>query len=248
MPVPERWIRPPRPLGDRVRVLTTTREGGVSGGVYAGFNLADHVGDDAAAVAENRRRLAAITGVRNLHWLDQVHGCDVVRVSGAPDAVPPRADAVWTQERGLGIAVLTADCLPVVIAERSGALIAVAHAGWRGLVGGVLAATVAQLPVAASECVAWLGPAIGPAAYEVGGDVAETVQALGPHAEGVLHPGKAPGKFWFDLFLLARRELQRAGVGEVLSDQICTVENTALYSYRRDGLTGRMATVAWLAD
>lgn len=242
------WIAPAWPLGDRVRAVTTTRSGGVSDGVYAGFNLAAHVGDAASSVAENRRRLQAVTGCRHIQWLEQVHGCAVFRAGGAPTLVPPRADAVWTRERGLGIAVLTADCLPVVIADRSGTLIAVAHAGWRGLVGGVITATLADLPVAASDCVAWLGPAIGPDAYEVGDDVAQAVDSLGECARGVLRPGKAPGKYWLDLFLLGRRQLLAAGVAEIYGEEVCTVGNPLLYSYRRDGLTGRMASLAWLPE
>ena len=190
-----------------------------------------------------------LPAVRHLQWLEQVHGCAVFRAGGAPAQVPPRADAVWTRERGLGIAVLTADCLPVVIADRSGTLIAVAHAGWRGLVGGVISATLADLPVAASDCVAWLGPAIGPDAYEVGDDVAQAVDSLGDRARGgVLHRERHPGNTgsicfcWRDVSCRRRASLKCSVMRSARS------ETRLLYSYRRDGRTGRMATLAWLPN
>lgn len=263
-PVAARWHRADWPLAGQIGALTTTREGGVSEGPYQGLNLALHVGDSPERVSENRRRLLAATGCERIQWLAQVHGTRVVKAglpapagapAGAPEAVPagtpagvPEADAVWTDEPGLGIAVLTADCLPVVIGARGGGLVAVAHAGWRGLVDGVLEATVRALPCAPSDCIAWLGPAIGPGAYEVGADVAERVRVLDGVAEAALLPGRVSGKYRLNLFLAARLLLRRAGVTEVHGKDLCTHSDTGLYSYRRDGATGRMATVAWLRE
>lgn len=240
------WITPDWTPQPGIRALTTTRQGGSSQGVYQTFNLAEHVGDDGARVAENRRRLMTRSGCGHIQWLNQVHGVDVVRARPGLDLPTQEADALWTDEAGIGIAVLTADCLPVVIAAHTAGVVAVAHAGWRGLIAGVLEATLAALPCGSEDCVAWLGPAIGPRAYEVGDDVAEAVAGLGVAAEGCLSPGRMRGKYWLDLFALARQRLLGAGVAEVFSQQICTFETPDLYSYRRDGLTGRMATLAWL--
>jgi YfiH family protein len=240
------WILPDWTAQPGIRALTTTRQGGVSQGVYQSFNLAQHVGDDRARVAENRRRLMMRSGCRSIQWLNQVHGVRVVRAGPGLDAATPEADGLWTDEPGIGIAVLTADCLPVVIAAQAAGVVAVAHAGWRGLIAGVLEATLAELPCGSAACVAWLGPAIGPRAYEVGDDVAAAVAGLGSVAQRSLSPGRIPGKYWLDLFALARQRLLAAGVAEVFSQQIFTFETPEFYSYRRDGLTGRMATLAWL--
>ncbi|MCB1686393.1 MAG: peptidoglycan editing factor PgeF [Pseudomonadales bacterium] len=240
------WITPDWTAQPGIRALTTTRAGGVSQGVYQGLNLAEHVGDDPASVAENRRRLISGSGCRSIQWLNQVHGVQVLRARPGLNRAIPEADGLWTDEPGIGIAVLTADCLPVVIAAQAAGVVAVAHAGWRGLIAGVLEATLAELPCTAADCVAWLGPAIGPRAYEVGDDVATAVAGLGSMAQRSLSPGCRPGKYWLDLFALARQRLLGAGVAEVFSQQICTFASPELYSYRRDGLTGRMATLAWL--
>lgn len=240
------WITPDWPAQPGIRALTTTRHGGVSQGVYRSLNLAGHVGDEPARVAENRRRLSTRSGCRHIQWLDQVHGVRVVRARPGLEQGTPEADGLWTDEPGIGIAVLTADCLPVVFAAPAAGVVAVAHAGWRGLTGGVLEATLAELPCAAADCVAWLGPAIGPRAYEVGEDVAAVVTGLGALAATSLSAGQKEGKYWLDLFELARQRLLRAGVADVFSQRLCTSASPELYSYRRDGVTGRMATLAWL--
>jgi polyphenol oxidase len=248
---------PPWPAA--VAALTTTRAGcpgcppgsAASRGVYAGFNLAAHVGDEPAAVAENRRILAAATGVARVQWLNQVHGRRVIQATAASAATVPEADAAWTTCRGLALAVLTADCVPVVVADRGGALVAVAHAGWRGLVGGVVESLLEALPARTADLVAWLGPAIGPAAFEVGEDVVAAITALpdGDRLAGDCAASRPGSDRWLvNLFRLTEGLLRRGGVAEILSDHRCTYRDARFYSYRRDGTTGRMATLAWLPD
>jgi YfiH family protein len=237
-------IEPRWPFVDRVRAFTTSRSVGVSTGPYARFNLAGHVGDDPGAVAGNRRRLQALLGGRPIHWLDQVHGIDVVEASGVQTEVPT-ADAIWTRDPTAAIAVLTADCLPVVLLETSGAAVGIAHGGWRGLVNGVLGALLAAMPE--GRYAAWIGPGIGPEAFEVGEAVFEALAGVDLDLTGLLTTGHAPGKGYLDLFTLAERQLENLGVAEVFCDRICTYASPMLYSYRRDGETGRMATVAALS-
>lgn len=230
-----------------VYALTTTR--GEPHGF--GFNLGDHVGDDPGRVAEHRRRLIRRTGVAAVQWLRQVHGtrCVEATVASVSDALP-EADAVWTRTAGLGIAVLTADCVPVVVAARDGSAVGVAHGGWRGLVGGVVAALLEAMPVAAGDTVAWIGPAIGADAYEVGQDVAAAVRALPALAgrdAGVLRPGVRRNHHQLDLFALTRLLLAEAGVWRIDTAALCTCTDARFYSYRGEGRTGRMATLAWLA-
>jgi hypothetical protein len=183
-------------------------------------------------------------------WLEQVHGIQVVenRGTAATDGLPPRADAAVAFEPGRVCAVMTADCLPVVIADRAGTRIGVAHAGWRGLVGGVLEATVAALKAEPDQLVAWLGPAIGPAAFEVGPEVREAFIAR-DEANGDAFVRNATGRFQADLYQLARRALAGVGVHHVSGGGRCTQREAAeFFSFRRDGgRTGRMATLAWLA-
>jgi YfiH family protein len=240
------WIEPEWPYGDRLRVCTTTRRGGGSGGVYAGFNLATHVGDAAAAVAANRRHLDLLLGGLPIQWLEQVHGTQVIRADPRTAREVPVADGAWTSEKALVLAVLTADCLPVVLADRDFSCVAVVHAGWRGLVGGVLEAGCRALPV--PPAVAWLGPAIGPEAYEVGRDVLGAVDALPIAGDGLTRRMHGSEKGYLDLFALAARLLSAEGVAEVYSERRCTFTDTGFYSYRRDGQTGRMVTLAWLPD
>jgi YfiH family protein len=243
-----RLFEPQWALGGAIGAGTTTRAGGVSRGPYATLNLAGHVGDDPAAVAQNRARLRDRLGCRHIQWLDQVHGTTVVRATGHTVVdPPPSADAVWTTEPGLGLAVLTADCLPVVLAARDGSVVGIAHAGWRGLVGGVLVELLAALPCPPDTLAAWLGPAISRDAYEIGEDVAVQVRDL-EAASGCLSPGAVPGKHHLDLFRLAENQLRLAGVGEVCASGVCTAADQSTYSYRRDGVTGRMATVCWIRE
>lgn len=234
-----------------VGALATTRRGAAEATGEFGFNLADHVGDRQGAVAANRQTLCRAIGVADVQWLRQVHGHRCVAATSAMVRTVPEADAAWTTVPGLAVAVLTADCVPVVVADRHGTVVGVAHGGWRGLVGGVVEALVAALPAAPADLVAWIGPAIGPDAYEVGDDVAGAVRGLdagGTLAAASLYRGRAPGKHQLDLFALTTLLLERAGVGEVHCERLCTYSDERFYSYRREGRTGRMATLAWLQD
>ena len=255
------------PSWNGVRAFCSERAGGVSLPPYAGLNLGIHVGDDPSAVAENRARLRAELPAEPC-WLDQVHGIDVFdadasRGSQAPDQVsdsasgqappwhPPRADAAITQTPGRVLAILTADCLPVVIVDEAATTLGAAHAGWRGLVGGVLESTLARMAQAAGgspSWKAWIGPAIGPQAFEVGADVRDAFLADDAgNATCFVPRADVAGKWWADLPELAARRLRRAGVTQVELSGRCTVSEPERYfSYRRDGQTGRIATLAWL--
>jgi len=240
-------IRPAWPAPSRVRALFTTREGGVSQGPYAGLNLGTHVGDDPAAVAQNRRRLVASEGLPGEPlWLEQVHGTDVLVASDLP-ASPPRADAAVTREPGLVLSVMTADCLPVLLCDSDGQVIATAHAGWRGLCDGVLEQTVAAMQLEPQRLLAWLGPAIGPTAFEVGAEVRAAFLAKDPAAAAAF---VAQGdKYLANLYQLARQRLRACGLSAIYGGDDCTFSQPErFYSYRRDGQTGRMAGLIWLAD
>jgi YfiH family protein len=244
MAAPE-FLRPRWPAPAGVCAAMTTRAGGVSAGAFASFNLAMHVGDDPAAVAENRRRLReALALPAEPAWLEQVHG---PRVAVLPGFAGGPADAAVTFTPGSVCAVLVADCLPVFLASRDGDRVAIAHAGWRGLAAGVVEATVAALGGEPGRLVAWLGPAIGPRAFEVGGEVREAFLAGDDGADGAFTRGRE-GRWLGDLPALARRRLEAAGVDAVTGGELCTHSDRArFYSYRRDGATGRMAALAWLA-
>lgn len=241
------WIVPDWPAAEHVRVISTLRGGGVSEGPYASLNLAAHVGDRPEAVAANRlllREAAHLPG--EPLWLEQVHGAEVVRHTGTAGE-PPRADAAVAFEPGRVCVVMTADCLPVVFADRTGTRVGVAHAGWRGLVGGVLEATIAALDVAATDLHAWLGPAIGPAAFEVGPEVRDAYLTRVAGSAACFRPNDR-GRYLADIYGLARLVLVAAGVTSVHGGGWCTHDDAGrFYSFRRDGVTGRMATLAWLA-
>lgn len=240
------WIAADWPAPAGVRAGTTTRVGGMSTGSWSSFNLGDRAGDDPEAVAENRRRLAerlALPG--EPAWLYQVHGTTVVD-AGRTDA-NPEADAAFGRERGVVCAVLTADCLPVLLCDRDGTEVAAAHAGWRGLAGGVLAAAVEAMNAPPAEVLAWLGPAIGPGAFEVGAEVRTAFVERDPaHADVFVSTGD---KYLADIYAAARLELAAAGVDVVHGGGFCTVsEPGRFFSYRRDGTCGRMASLVWLTD
>jgi YfiH family protein len=240
------WIVPDWPAPVRVGSLTTTRRGGFSAGAFAGLNLGEHVGDDPAAVAANRELVRRRIGVQPV-WLRQVHG---VRVIDAADGVgphPAEADAAFTRQAGVACAVMTADCLPVLLCDTGGTVVAAAHAGWRGLLAGVLEATVAAMEAPGRELLAWLGPAIGPQAFEVGDEVRAAFVAADSAAAAAFRPS-GRGKWLADIYLLARQRLAGRGVTRVFGGDFCTVSETErFYSHRRDGQTGRMASLIWLA-
>lgn len=241
------FLVPDWPAPPNVRALSTTRGGGHSGGVYASFNLATHVGDQPAAVAANRSRLA-----EHVHtpprWLTQIHGTRCVEVHQAADDT--EADASCARHAGRACAVLTADCLPLLLCDTAGTVVAAAHAGWRGLAAGVIEATVTAMAVPAPQLLAWLGPAIGPTAFEVGDEVRAAFVVHDAHAAAAFLPcggGHVGGKWLCDLYALARLRLARLGVTQVYGGEACTFsEPERFFSYRRDGVTGRMATLIWL--
>jgi hypothetical protein len=226
-----------------VRAFCTTRAGGVSTSAWASFNLGERCGDDRTAVAENRRRFSlALPGPPG--WLRQVHGRRVVRREDLGDAAP-EADGVVCSTVGLPCTVLTADCLPVLFCDREGTRVAAAHAGWRGLVAGVLEATVAALDAEPGELLAWLGPAISGRAYEVGEDLRAAVLQAYPGADDAF--ARQKGRLHADLCAIARRALMAAGVERIYGGDYCTFgDPERFYSYRRDGESGRMASVIWL--
>jgi len=241
----EHWIVPDWPAPANVYAACTTRRGGVSQGPYAGMNPADHVGDAAAAVAANRRRLVQVLDLPAAPvWLRQVHGTRVIDAAAA--GLAPEADAAFSRRPGVVCAVLTADCLPLLLCDRAGTVVAAVHAGWRGLAAGVVERSVAALDIAPGQVLAWLGPAIGPAAYTVGDEVREAFIGHDPQAAAAFAP--APGGGWrADLYRLARQRLAACGVSDIWGGGRCTfTEARDFYSYRRDGVTGRMASLIWL--
>jgi len=236
-------IRPDWDAPPRVCALQTTRAGGVSLPPYDSFNLGDHVGDDSAAVAMNRTLLAARLPAPPL-WLRQVHGTRVVQAGEALSG--DEADAAIARRPGQVCAVMTADCLPVLFCDRGGTVVAAAHACWRGLCAGVIEETVAAMGAPGGELMAWLGPAIGPDAFEVGDEVRAAFLARDPGAAAAF-TARNDGKWLADLWCLARRRLAALGVQDVRGGGLCTfLGSEHFYSFRRDGATGRMATLIWL--
>ena len=234
-------INPPWPLADRIGAFSTTRHGGVSEGPWASMNVGVNSGDEPLAVAANRDRLAA--GLPSEpRWLAQVHGTRVIHLGDwHPDI---EADAAWTDRPGEVVAIQAADCLPILIADRDATMVAGVHGGWRSLAGGIVAGTLSAMPVDGGDLLAWIGPGICGRCYQVGTDVRETFLAMDPQlAEGFA----ADGDRWrADLKWIAARQLGNAGV-QVFDSDICTFEESGdFYSFRRDGRTGRMASVIWL--
>ncbi|AVF56999.1 peptidoglycan editing factor PgeF [Pseudomonas fulva] len=236
-------LTPDWPAPASVRACVTTRQGGVSLPPFDTFNLGDHVGDDPAAVAQNRLRLSGEFDIQPA-WLKQVHGLAVA------DADPSRvveADASWTNRPGIACTVMTADCLPVLFCDQAGTQVAAAHAGWRGLAGGVLEATLDRLNVPPAQVLVWLGPAIGPQAFEVGLEVRDAFTAVHPEAARAFVDGERPGKLMADIYALARIRLAARGVTAVYGGGLCTVSDERFFSYRRTPQGGRFASLVWLA-
>jgi len=239
-------ITPDWPAPDRVRAASTERGGGVNQGPYAAFNLSARVGDDEARVASNRRALVERLGLRrDPHWLEQTHGCAVLDLDAESAG---QGDGAVTSQAGEPCAVLTADCLPVLLCASSGRRVGVAHAGWRGLAQGVLAVAVECMGGEPADLMAWLGPAIGPAAYEVGVEVRRAFLARDPGTEACFEPNPR-GRWKADLYALARRSLLATGVGAIYGGGFCTyTEKERFFSHRREAPCGRMATLIWLTD
>lgn len=241
------YIIPDWPCAPRVKSAITTRHGGVSRGHYAGFNLADHVGDDPGAVSENRERLRADLGLpQEPCWLRQVHGTRIVDA-----ASPPRdleSDGSFAMQPGFVCAVMTADCLPVLLADEQGTRVAALHAGWRGLAAGILEQGVDALDTSPEQLLAYLGPAIGPDAFEVGDEVRETFCDRDPNAANAFRATDR-GKWMADIYRLAHQRLNARGLKRVYGGGRCTFsEEDDFFSYRRDQTCGRMASLIWIED
>jgi YfiH family protein len=239
----EQWLRPGWSVPG-VQAYVSTRAGNLSPAPYDGFNTADHVGDDALLVQRNRQLLQ-----NHFHWQDQpqwlqqVHGVDVVEAGS--EGVTFQADAVVSHSPGVVCALHTADCLPVFFAHNSGSVVALAHAGWRGLAAGVAEAALHKMGVPADEVSVWLGPAIGPAAFEVGEEVRTAFLQQHPQTQGCFVPGQN-NRWLCDLYSIARIRLAAEGVTQISGGQYCTYSDPRFYSYRRQAVTGRMLSLVWI--
>ena len=242
MKPPADWIMPQWPAPPNVQAFITTRNGGVSSGPYATFNIGLHTGDEIAAVHANRAMLRRLLPAEP-KWLAQKHGTTVVDADDIGDV--PDADAAVARRPGTVCAIMVADCVPVLFANRAGTLVAAAHAGWRGLAGGVLQNTIRRMDVTPHDILAYLGPGIGPTAFEVGNDVRDAFISQ-DEAAGEAFVAIGANKWLADLFGLARKVLASAGVIAVYGGEHCTVAQPArFYSYRRDRITGRMVALIW---
>lgn len=238
-------FEPDWPAPGNVRAFTTIRAGGESSGTFASLNLADHVGDLPARVAANRRRLTESLALpAEPCWLEQVHG---TRIADLDRPWSGAADGATTARVGQVCAVMTADCLPVLCADREGRQVGIAHAGWRGLAAGVLEALIAAMPAPPDRLLAWLGPAIGPDAFEVGPEVRDAFLAANGEAAASFRRN-ARGRWQADLYALARLRLRAAGLTSVHGGALCTYSDSErFFSHRREAPCGRMATLIWLA-
>ncbi len=238
------WIPAQWPAPANVIAGITTRIGGNSLGDYESFNLAKHVGDDPELVDENRRQLKTFLQLpAEPHWLEQVHGCDV----STDQNILQQADACTTHLPGQVCVVMTADCLPVLITDNQGQYVAAVHAGWRGLEQQSILRCIEKIPVAAESLLVWLGPAIGPTAFEVGAEVREQFLQQDPNFIACFINSKNKGKWMMDMYGIARLQLAAAQVEQVYGGQFCTfTDATRFYSFRREGQTGRMASLIWI--
>ncbi len=239
------WIRPEWPAPPGVRAVSTTRRGGYSTTPYDSLNLGDHVGDDPLTVRQNRAHLKTVLNLpSDPLWLQQVHGCDVVE--GTSGVSGCQADAITTSTPGVVCAVLTADCLPLLLCNRSGTRVAAVHAGWRGLCAGVIESALDRFAEPGEELLAWLGPAIGPMAFEVGNEVRLAFLEWDPANEVAFLPG-VPGHWLANIYRLAENRLNARNIGFIGGGGRCTLSQPErFFSYRRDGVTGRMASLIWI--
>lgn len=237
------WLVPDWPAPANVHALQTTRAGGFSAAPFASLNLGDHVGDVALTVVRNRLLLNAILPAEPL-WLAQVHGIDVADADSV--ACVPQADACIARHPGAVCVVMTADCLPVLLCDQRGTVVAAVHAGWRGLAAGVIEAAIAKMLIPPGQLMAWLGPAISQAAFEVGEEVRAVFVSADPQAANAFIPGVS-GKWLADIYALARLRLNALGVNRIYGGNRCThSEPEYFFSYRRDGVTGRQGSFIWL--
>ena len=241
------WIKPEWPAPANVHAVVTTRQGGFSQAPYDSLNVGDHVGDDPYAVAKNRHLVGDLLHLPTEPlWLQQVHG---VVVSGMnTSSCTPQADAAVAFKAKQVCVVMTADCLPVLFCDKAGTRVAAAHAGWRGLCDGVLEETVKALDCQPHELLAWMGPAIGPSAFEVGSEVRAEFIQYDAQAEQAFVKSQSDGKWLGDLYQLARQRLNNVGLSAICGGGFCTYTDKArFFSYRRDNVTGRMASLIWLS-
>lgn len=252
-----KFIFPDWPAPDNVKSLITTRSSGASRSPYASFNLADHVGDQPEHVKANRRML--LDKIRHpIPWIHQVHGCEVMTLSGEESLTEDGryiADAVTTKAPGIVCAVQTADCLPLLMCDRKGSQVAAVHAGWRGLAAGIVSKAVDQFNAPAADLMVYLGPAISQPFFQVGEDVVDMFlqserqkKYAEPVSASFKKDSREEGKYLADLYRLAKSELNALGVNGIFGGSYCSyAEDDRFYSYRRDGITGRMASLIWLA-
>lgn len=244
---PESYLIPDWPAPPNIGSLVTTRIGGVSCAPYQGFNLALHVGDQAAHVLDNRQQLQRLVGAQTrFQWLNQIHGTQVAQAF--PEREAQTADALYSRDTEVVCAILTADCLPVFFCAVDGRQVALAHAGWRGLAAGVLENTLNTFRVPAREVLVWLGPAIGPQHFEVGNDVRDAFLSVSSLLAAAFVPVRQ--NYWLaDIYRLATLRLQMRGVEAIYGGGYCTfTDQNRFYSYRRDGVTGRMASLTWIKN
>jgi polyphenol oxidase len=239
------------PAPANIKAYTTTRQRGVSKAPYDTFNLGDHVGDDLAAVQENRQRLISELALPNEpFWLKQVHGVQVICPNNKPENNNDNTgDAAYTRTPDTVCAVLTADCLPVLICNRAGTCVAAVHAGWKSLAAGIIEETIKTLDLPGNNLLAWLGPAIGPDMFEVGAEVRELFLQSDANAAVAFQPSKTSGRWLADIYQLARQRLESMGVTAIYGGDFCTyTDSERFFSYRRDGqATGRMASLIYIA-
>ncbi len=239
------WITPDWPAPENISCVSTSRNGGVSQGKYLSLNLGADVGDDAQFVKTNRKLLIdELQLPKNPVWLEQQHGKQIIKLT-ASDRINIQADAAYTTEHGIVCAVLTADCLPVLFCDHQAGCVAVAHAGWRGLLNGVLENTLETLPIVEKQLICWLGPAIGPSKFEVGKEMRQKFVSKDQRHEKAFQSAHT-GKYLADIYQLAKNILTTHGVEAIFGGGYCTyTEEERFFSYRRDGTTGRMATMIW---
>lgn len=246
------WITPQWPAPDKIKACITTRTGGISQLPYQSFNLGLHVGDSPDAVTHNRKLLSEQLGLEIApQWLEQVHGTKVI--DARPDGLVRTADASYTTQTGQACLVMTADCLPILLCNKAGTEVAALHCGWRSLAKGLVAEALAKFSSTPNELMAYLGPAIAQPHFEVGVDVLEAFfeSSRSPeHTDQIAHAfiaGTRPLHFYADIYALARAELSSLGVTDIYGGDFCTFEDSArFYSYRRDKVTGRMASLIWI--
>ena len=244
------WLPADWPQQAGLHAGTTLRGGGCSLPPYDGLNLADHVGDDPQAVQRNRDLLQQQLPLPAApRWLQQVHGTDCVRLFGTASSKVPVADAAWTDEPGVVCAVLTADCLPILLADMQGPAIAAVHAGWRGLAGGVFQATLQSMAVAPARLQAWIGPAISATHFEVGEEVLEVFRGAGFPEDLLDQRRPETGRPLLDLAALCRWSLRALGLNQIHgADHCCYADQQRYYSHRRSAPSGRMASLIWRDD